>query len=366
MTYRRTQKRSSSHNQSGSEANFLNRSSNVIVETVTVTAGGVSATGTGTGTGTATATSGLPEPSSLTSFTVPEPYYIDSLADPGCQKSRIDVQYGERYDLSCGLDIGSGRTDVDDSSKTVADIVGIFAYSLTDCLYACANVNHFTEYNKQNVVGGVMQSCKSVTWNYNMAASNTSDYANCWLKNGTSSGTQCNNCISGTLVWSGMLIRGKLNIRLEFGSWLFSDEPFPERAMNSTHAWHDQIQNSTVLFRSYFTHLLLPLGAHVGIFPGISEISRLFGRANAMITRAGSSKISFCWTLPKVDDTELTTSGMLHRCPSCRAICFCWQSLVVSLSQQFIIGFVAESDKQPYRIDGGSNLEREVMIQARR
>lgn len=96
--------------------------------------------------------------------------------------------------------MGNGRADSDDSSKIVADIVGIFAYSVTDCLYACANVNHFTDYYKQNVAGGVMQKCKGVSWNYNMASSNASNHANCWLKNGTSTGYQCNSCISGTLV----------------------------------------------------------------------------------------------------------------------------------------------------------------------
>lgn len=165
-----------------------------------MTAGGAAQTGAETVTMTATSTSGLPEPSSLKSFTVPEPYYIDTLADPGCQTSRIEVQYDERYDLSCGVDMGNGLKDLDDSSKIVADIVGIFAYSVTDCLYACANVNYFTERYKQDFDGGVMQSCKGVTWNYNMAASNESNHANCWLKNGTATGYQCNSCISGTLV----------------------------------------------------------------------------------------------------------------------------------------------------------------------
>lgn len=143
--------------------------------------------------------SGLPEPSSLKEFTVPEPYYVDTLKDPGCQQSTIDVQYGESYDLRCGVDIGSGQADDSDDTKVVADVVGLFAYSITDCLYACANVNHFTEVWKQDVTGGVMQQCRGVTWNYNMASANSSDHANCWLKNGTSNGFQCNSCISGII-----------------------------------------------------------------------------------------------------------------------------------------------------------------------
>ncbi|KEF54298.1 uncharacterized protein A1O9_09464, partial [Exophiala aquamarina CBS 119918] len=169
-------------------------SSNVTVSTTTVTAGDAVATPTASASGTATS-SALPEPSSLKSFTVPEPYYVGTLADPGCQQSRIDVQNDERYDLSCGVDMGNNIKDRDDSTKVVADIVGIFAYSITDCLYACTNVNRFTETWKT----GTAQQCKGVTWTYNMAQSNTSNSANCWLKNGTSTGYQCNSCISGVL-----------------------------------------------------------------------------------------------------------------------------------------------------------------------
>src|SRR4051812_6176830 len=57
-----------------------------------------------------------------------------------------------------------------------------------------------TEAYKQDFDGGVMQLCKGVTWSYNMAANNASNHANCWLKNGTSTGYQCNSCISGKLV----------------------------------------------------------------------------------------------------------------------------------------------------------------------
>ena len=168
-------------------------SSNVPFQTVTVTAGGATATSTVSGTQTS---SGLPEPSSLRSFQAPAPYYVATLFDPGCQQSRIDVQYDERYDLSCGIDMGNNLKDQDDNSKVVADVAGIFAYSITDCLYACANVNHFTNQWKT----GTAQQCKGVTWNYNMAANNASNSANCWLKNGTSTGYQCNSCISGVLV----------------------------------------------------------------------------------------------------------------------------------------------------------------------
>lgn len=185
------------HNRRWLEANARLHSSIVAVATITVTApaGDAVATTTAPSSGTATS-SALPEPSSLKAFTVPEPYYIDTLADPGCQQSRINVQYDERYDLSCGVDMGNNLKDRDDSSKVVADIVGIFAYSITDCLYACANVNHFTDTWKT----GTAQQCKGVSWNYNMAASNTSNSANCWLKNGTTTGYQCNSCISGVLV----------------------------------------------------------------------------------------------------------------------------------------------------------------------
>ncbi|EXJ93822.1 hypothetical protein A1O1_02215 [Capronia coronata CBS 617.96] len=178
-------------------------SSSAPVSVVTVTADSSSATTTSTGSSpSATSTTTLPLPSSLQNFVVPEPYYVDTLENPGCSgdNSKIVIQeMNVAFDLFCGVDMQNSIPDLTDSSLVVADVVGLFAYSITDCLYACANARHFVSLWGQDHEGGNMQTCKGVTWNFEMAASNTSDQANCWLKNGTSNGFQSNTCISATL-----------------------------------------------------------------------------------------------------------------------------------------------------------------------
>ncbi|KIW29484.1 uncharacterized protein PV07_05298 [Cladophialophora immunda] len=172
-------------------------SSSLQVSTVTVTS-----SATATLTQSTTTSSGLPAPASLENFVVPEPYYVDSLQDPGCanSNSRIDVQYDTSFDIFCGVDMLNHVADENNPDLQVADVVGLFAYSLTDCLYACANAIHFTQLYGQDQPGGNMQTCAGVTWTYQMAQSNSSNYANCWLKNGTSTGFQSNTCISAKLV----------------------------------------------------------------------------------------------------------------------------------------------------------------------
>lgn len=138
----------------------------------------------------------------MQNFVVPEPYYVDTLANPGCAdaNSTIEVQYNTAFDILCGTDIANGLPDDNNPDLVVADFAALFAYSLADCLYACANAVHFVKQWHQDHEGGNMQSCKGVSWNYQMAQSNSSDFANCWLKNGTSNGYQCNTCISAKIV----------------------------------------------------------------------------------------------------------------------------------------------------------------------
>jgi hypothetical protein len=87
---------------------------------------------------------------------------------------RIEAAADTTFDLFCGLDFANSLADTTNSDLEVADIVGIFAYTMTDCLYACANSIHF-----QSVWGDEMPGCKAVTWQTQMAASNTSNAANC-------------------------------------------------------------------------------------------------------------------------------------------------------------------------------------------
>jgi hypothetical protein len=154
-------------------------------------------TATATDVSSPTTGSALPLPSSLENYVVNEPYYVNTLFNPGCAdaNSRIEVQYNTSFDLFCGIDMQNHVADETNPDLQVADVVGLFAYSITDCLYACANAIHFDEQWDDGFAG-----CKGVTWQYQMAQSNTSNSANCWLKNGTTNGFQCNTCISAKLV----------------------------------------------------------------------------------------------------------------------------------------------------------------------
>ncbi|KIW90701.1 uncharacterized protein Z519_08484 [Cladophialophora bantiana CBS 173.52] len=153
-------------------------SSSTRVSTATVTSG---ATATATQSLSSTTTSsGLPSPSSLENFVVPEPYYVDTLQNPGCadSNSRIDVQHDASFDIFCGLDMINHVADENNPDLQVADVVGLFAYSLTDCLYACSNAIYFRQLYGQDSASGNMQTCAGVTWDYQMASSNSSNYAN--------------------------------------------------------------------------------------------------------------------------------------------------------------------------------------------
>ncbi|EXJ60609.1 hypothetical protein A1O7_04762 [Cladophialophora yegresii CBS 114405] len=164
--------------------------------TVTITATPTSTSTTATEISTPSL-SASPEPSSLENYVVSEPYYVSTLFNPGCpdSNSRIDVQYDTSFDLFCGVDMQNHVADEANPDLQIADVAGLFAYSITDCLYACANAIYFNE-----LWGEEFGGCKGVTWQYQMAQSNSSNFSNCWLKNGTTSGFQCNTCISAKLV----------------------------------------------------------------------------------------------------------------------------------------------------------------------
>ncbi len=165
---------------------------------MTVTAGDSAATATATGTGTSTA---LPSPSSLQNYVVDEPYFVESLKLPDCtvdSETITSKDYSNLFNLYCGIDMANSRPDDDNPDLVVADFVGLFAYTVTDCLYACSNAIMFSTTWGHDTT----QTCKGITWQASMSSSNTSNSANCWLKNGTSTqqSNQCNTCVSAKLV----------------------------------------------------------------------------------------------------------------------------------------------------------------------
>ncbi|KIW14202.1 hypothetical protein PV08_06983 [Exophiala spinifera] len=181
---------------SNSESNAALQRVSVPTATITITA---SADG-GTGSVTGTSSTSTPSPSSLQNYVVAEPYFVGSLEYPDCNTDTQVIttsKYSRLFTLYCGIDMGSSTPDDTNPDLTVADYVALFAYTVTDCLYACSNMVYFADRWGQDS----QHSCKGVTWNGAMAASNTSDFANCWLKNGTHTQEvrQCNTCVSAAL-----------------------------------------------------------------------------------------------------------------------------------------------------------------------
>lgn len=149
---------------------------------------------------TSTSSTSSPSPSSLQNYVVDEPYFVQSLKYPDCNTDTQVITtkaYSQLFTLYCGMDMGNSNPDDANPDLTVADFVGLFAYTLTDCLYACSNMVKFAGDWKLDS----QHSCKGVTWEASMAQSNTTNYANCWLKNGTNTqkANQCNTCVSAKL-----------------------------------------------------------------------------------------------------------------------------------------------------------------------
>ncbi|KAI0914255.1 hypothetical protein F4823DRAFT_396897 [Ustulina deusta] len=106
------------------------------------------------------------------------------------------TQDQEKFLVYCGVDFGHGnRKDKNGNEIILADIIGIIAYSMDDCLEACSRYT----YNSQ--LWGVNSSCGSVTLRVDMANTTKS---NCWLKNSTithSPGAgSCDVCIGATKI----------------------------------------------------------------------------------------------------------------------------------------------------------------------
>ncbi|KAK4223905.1 hypothetical protein QBC38DRAFT_398704, partial [Podospora fimiseda] len=74
------------------------------------------------------------------------------------------------FNLTCGMDI---------SNQGKNDILATIAYSLHDCLQACAS------YNVKEGSGGRDHGCVAIEFHKEFAWSVETTYGNCWLKNST-------------------------------------------------------------------------------------------------------------------------------------------------------------------------------------
>ncbi|KAJ9616369.1 hypothetical protein H2200_000087 [Cladophialophora chaetospira] len=87
----------------------------------------------------------------------------------------------------CGIDFGSNHvsTTKDDSGTALSmvDILGIIAYSPSDCYQACLTLDDY----HANTRGDSSTHCRSIVFNAKLADSAERNGANCWIKNGTPS-----------------------------------------------------------------------------------------------------------------------------------------------------------------------------------
>ena len=143
------------------------------------TVGGVSPAPDDASNGTATV-SGLIVPTGTLALNCP------NLDQAGQQTIRVGT-YTWFFNSMCGTDFAGH------------DIVGIISYSLSNCLQACVMYNLF--YGENN--------CVAVHFAADMVSALSSNFANCWLKNGTEanlSQRQGNLVITAFLANSSMVV----------------------------------------------------------------------------------------------------------------------------------------------------------------
>lgn len=86
------------------------------------------------------------------------------------------VKFQTEFRWYCGVDSSGGK---DANGDPIVDIAPIIAYSIEDCMDACAGVA--ANFGRRN--SGV--NCKAVTFRSRMKDFVSGGGANCWLKNGT-------------------------------------------------------------------------------------------------------------------------------------------------------------------------------------
>lgn len=86
----------------------------------------------------------------------------------------------ERFAVRCRTDLFSGaRPDASGAVVYLADLVGLAAYTLDDCLEACSLYNRQSVYTKRG------DACGAVTFCAAMQRYTHTTGGNCWLKNDT-------------------------------------------------------------------------------------------------------------------------------------------------------------------------------------
>ena len=138
---------------------------------------------------TASATTASASPSTaLTNYSAPVPSAVSSLfldCPALNSQSYTNTLFGDKYTQFCGQDFTGGLAAK--GGGVIADLVGIIACSVSDCMDACSNVNNLA--NRWN--DGIQ--CQAMSFSIDLQRASEGLGANCWLKNATiASGTQGN------------------------------------------------------------------------------------------------------------------------------------------------------------------------------
>jgi hypothetical protein len=126
-----------------------------------------------------------PSATIFTNYAVPTPSNIDSVAfnyqDGSVQEN---TYYQGTFQIYCGTDFGSNQASQskDSSGNTLnyGDVLNILAYSASECMQACLEVNHWNNM----LARPSSMLCQTVHFTSLLSQGLTQNGANCWLKNG--------------------------------------------------------------------------------------------------------------------------------------------------------------------------------------
>ena len=95
--------------------------------------------------------------------------------------------FNQKFSVYCDVNMANGN--MGSNGFRIYDFVALYAFSFEDCLQACSGANSF-----------FAGSCKAVSFRVDMAVIDIKLHSNCWLKNGTSQGTQEFGSVSAKLI----------------------------------------------------------------------------------------------------------------------------------------------------------------------
>ncbi|SLM35078.1 hypothetical protein LPUS_04116 [Lasallia pustulata] len=131
----------------------------------------------------------------LTNLSVPAPSTVVSVAldCPAIDGKSYTSGTGSNFKQRCNQDLNGGSPALGNNgliNGTISDIIGIVAYSFTDCIEACSTMNRF----------GYGPQCHGVSFDLRMEQRYEEQQCNCWLKNATGEGTENDTVAMATLV----------------------------------------------------------------------------------------------------------------------------------------------------------------------